>query len=108
MLDGGTGADDFVFTAADHSLTGQKDTLLGFVRGEDDIVVKAIDANTGAAGDQAFVLDAGGTFTGGEIRQRVSGGDLLVEFNTDADATVEMTLLLKGVTSPLAASDFDL
>ena len=108
ILDGGTGADHFVFTAADHSLTGQKDTLLGFVRGEDDIVVTAIDANASLAGDQAFVLDTGGTFARSEIRQRVSNGDLLVEFNSDTDSTVEMTLLLKGVTTPLTANDFDL
>ena len=107
LLAGGTGADDFVFVASNDSLTGQKDTLLDFARGEDDLVVTTMDANTALAGDQAFVLDTGGTFAAGEIRQRVSGGDLLVEFNTDADANVEMTLLLKGVTTPLAASDFE-
>jgi serralysin len=105
-LDGGTGADDFIFAAVDHSLPGQMDTILGFTKGEDDIVVSAIDANTALAGDQAFALDAGGTFAAGEIRQRVSSGNLILEFNTDADSTVEMSILLKGVTSPLAVSDF--
>jgi Ca2+-binding RTX toxin-like protein len=107
-LDGGTGADDFVFTAVSDSLPGALDTIVGFAKGEDDMVVSAIDANASLAGDQAFVLDAGGTFASGEIRQRVSNGNLIVEFNTDADTTVEMAVLLRGVTSPLAAGDFDL
>jgi Ca2+-binding RTX toxin-like protein len=106
-LDGGAGADDFVFTAATDSLPGALDTILGFVRGEDDIVVSAIDANASLAGDQAFVLDAGGTFSMGEVRQRVVNGNLFLDFNTDADTTAEMIVQIKGVASPLAASDFD-
>lgn len=109
-MDGGLGADDFVFLAA--SDTGASatsaDVIHNFLRGTDDIVVTAVDANEGATGNQAFVLDAGGAFTAGEIRQTLSGSTLTIEFNTDGDSAAEMVVVLQGMTARLAASDFEL
>ena len=108
-LTGGAGADDFVYMAVVNSLVGTgMDRILDFISGEDDLVVTSIDANTGLSGDQAFALDADGSFSAGEIRQRVDGTSLILEFNIDADSTVEMAIRLEGRTSPLASTDFDL
>ncbi len=110
VLDGGLGADDFVFqTASDSAASATSaDVVQGFTLGSDDLVVTAIDANQGLAGDQGFVLDAGGDFTAGEIRQTLSGTTLTVEFNTDSDSAAEMVIVLQGVSSRLSASDFEL
>jgi Ca2+-binding RTX toxin-like protein len=108
-LSGGTGADDFVFlTLADSTADLNRDRILDFRPGEDDLVLTAIDARTGTAGDQAFVLDLDGSFSQGEIRQVVTAAGLLVEINNDADAAVDMAILLSGRTARLASTDFEL
>lgn len=109
-LIGGRGPDDFVFRSASESGTtaSTADIVRGFTRGKDDIVVSAIDANVGLSGNQAFVLDAGGSFTAGEIRQTLSGSTLTIEFNTDGDSMAEMTIVIQGASARLSASDFDL
>jgi Ca2+-binding RTX toxin-like protein len=108
-LSGGTGADDFVFlTLADSTADLNRDRILDFRPGEDDLVLSAIDARTGTAGDQAFVLDLDGSFSQGEIRQVVTAAGLLVEINNDADAAVDMAILLSGQTARLASTDFEL
>jgi Ca2+-binding RTX toxin-like protein len=56
---------------------------------------------------QAFVLDAGGTFAAGEIRQTILNGELYLTFNVDADAAAEMMIRLAGRTS-VTAADFTL
>ncbi|MDX2159248.1 MAG: hypothetical protein SFW09_22310, partial [Hyphomicrobiaceae bacterium] len=112
-LTGGEGADRFVLVEASHSRPGAADRITDFTgasapgAGDGDLIVlAAIDADTTTAGDQAFVLDAGGSFTAGEIRQCVVGSDLLIELNTDADAEAEMSLWLTGHTQLLGAGDF--
>lgn len=105
-LIGGAGMDDFVFSTASHSAGRAQDTILDFARGADDIVVAGVDARMNIAGNQAFVLDAGGSFSAGEVRQVALKQGLLLQFNTDGDATAEMSVLLQGVTSALGTSDF--
>jgi len=109
-LEGGAGKDDFVLSAVKHSLPGAgADHILDFVSGVDRIVVSAIDANPAASGDQAFVLDADGSFSKGEVRQTLaSDGSLLVEFNNDKDADIDFAIVLENMASVLGASDFDL
>lgn len=107
-LSGGDRPDRFVFTAATQSTATGRDTIRDFRPGKDEVVVDAVDANAGAAGDQDFRLDAGGAFGAGEVRQTVSAGGLLLEFNTDGDAQAEMVILLAGVARPLGGGDFDL
>lgn len=109
-LVGGRGADDFVFRSTSESgaSASSADVVQGFSRGTDDIVVTAIDANEGVTGNQAFALDAGGSFTAGEIRQTLSGTTLTIEFNTDSDSTAEMTIVIQGMSTKFTASDFEL
>ena len=109
ILIGGAGSDDFVFMAISDSASSSTTCDVvsgGFTSGYDDIVVSGIDANAGLAGDQAFALDTNGSFSQGEIRQSVLSSGLLVEFNTDTDTAVEMAILIQGLASRLAATDF--
>lgn len=105
-LSGGLGDDTFIFlrTGDSKAKAATRDTIMDFAAG-DLIDVSAIDADTGVAGDQAFVLDTGGSFSAGEIKLQAMGADLLVSFNQDADAKAEMTILVLNATS-LAAPDF--
>lgn len=106
-LTGGSNNDLFVYAATTESAAGAgRDQILDFAAG-DLIDVSAIDANANLAGDQAFVLDAGGAFTVGEIRLQVSGANLLASFNTDNDAAAEMQILVRNMAS-LAVGDFEL
>lgn len=106
FLTGGSGNDRFEFDLSSHSgLTlDTRDRIMDFGRG-DRIDVASIDADIGKAGDQAFVLDNGGAFSGGEIRQTLSGKNILIDFNTDADSAPEMSLLLMS-HAKLGAADF--
>lgn len=105
LLTGGAGNDQFVFSELSDSGPGARgrDRITDFTTG-DLIDVSGIDAR-GQPGNQAFVLNTGGAFSAGEIRQTVKGANLLLEFNTDADAEAEMSLLLLG-SGPLSATDF--
>lgn len=106
VLIGGGGADRFVFTSVLDSTAGTIDRIRDFAPGQDVIDLGAIDADVTAAGDQAFVLDQGGTFDTGEIRQVVNASGVRLYFNTDADARAEMTIFVLGATAPLTAADF--
>ncbi|MEQ1955193.1 calcium-binding protein [Mesorhizobium sp. CN2-181] len=103
---GGAGKDDFVFlTLADSGIGAAKaDQITDFAAG-DRINVSLIDAIAGG-GDDVFKLDAGGAFVAGEIHQTVSGGNLVLDFNVDADAAAEMSIVLVGHTALLSAADF--
>ncbi|MFI0847471.1 calcium-binding protein [Mesorhizobium sp. IMUNJ 23232] len=105
-LTGGGGKDAFEFLALTESGIGtaKADQITDFTAG-DSIDVAVIDAIAGGL-DNAFKLDAGGAFVAGEIRQTVSGGNLVLDFNVDADATAEMSVVLVGQTSLLSAGDF--
>ena len=105
-LTGGAGQDGFVFTALSDSgiALGQRDILRDFTDA-DIINVRAIDANSTLAGNQAFVLDTNGLRSAGEISFQVSGASLLVSFNTDGDATAEMQILVSN-RAALTALDF--
>ena len=105
-LTGGADNDTFNFTAVTESgLTGlDRDTIQDFAAG-DRIKLSLIDANTGDVLDQAFVLDADASHSTGEIWFQVSGADLIVSLNNDADAEADMTFLVKNVGS-LVAADF--
>lgn len=70
VLAGGSGADSFVFKTALDSAPGHEDQITDFSSGEGDrIDLSTIDANTNAAGLQAFVYIGATAFTGaaGEV-----------------------------------------
>ena len=73
----------------------------------DKIDLSLIDANSTVALDQAFAIDADASFSVGEIKIETSGADVLLSFNTDADADAEMTIRLKNVVAAdITAVDF--
>ncbi|WP_373504490.1 calcium-binding protein [Aestuariivirga sp.] len=102
-LVGGAGADTFVFNSAFESAAGagNRDIIRGF-QTIDVIDVSGVDANTGIADNQAFVLDADGLIGAGEFRIRVINGNTFIDFNTDADSTFEMQIELQGVSNVTA------
>jgi Ca2+-binding RTX toxin-like protein len=107
-LTGGTGADTFAYQAPSESTAALMDVITGFSHVESDrIDLSAIDAQPGTAGDQAFVWNGTGAFSGGgigSIRYRQVGGDTFVEVDT-SDGTADMVIKLTGLVS-LASTDF--
>lgn len=105
-LAGGADNDRFLFSAVLDSTTAAADRIVDFAPG-DKIDVHLIDAHAGLAGNQAFVLDAlgAGGFGTGHIRQTKVGANLVLDFNTDADAASEMRIVLLN-QGALKASDF--
>jgi Ca2+-binding RTX toxin-like protein len=95
QLYGEGGTDQFIFSALTESgtSTGFRDVIHDFAIGE-KIDVSAIDANALLALNQSFALDTNGNFGIGEIGFQLSGADLIVRFNTDADAAAEMEFLV--------------
>ena len=107
-LTGGLGNDTFVFSALSDSRTTEGiDTISDFATG-DIINVSAIDANTGVAGDQAFVADTNGTFVAGEYSVSLpdTNGFVTVNFYNDAVAGADMTIIVKA--NILVDGDFTL
>jgi Ca2+-binding RTX toxin-like protein len=105
-LTGGWGADTFVFTQSLDSRVNGADRISDFSHGQGDLLdLSLIDANTGVAGDQAFVL-AGSGFSGqaGELFQTTVGGLTTVSGDVDGDGLADFAIrLMNGVS--LTASD---
>ena len=84
-----------------------RDTITEFQLGVDKLDLGAIDANPLFALDQAFgFLGNSATFTSvGQLRYQVTGGNLFLFGNIDANfATSEFELQLSGLAS-IASSD---
>ena len=108
VMDGGGGNDTFVFgSAAD----ANGDTIKGFQPG-DKIDLSAIDANTGAAGNQSFVLFAGNVFTSAGqviVTQEVKDGTehTFVSGNTNGDTVADFKIDIGPGNHALTAADFN-
>lgn len=108
---GGDGADDFVFRSTAESGVGwaERDLIDGFEHGADVINLYSIDANTGAAGNQAFTFIGVAGFSGqaGELRADTwRGGDfVLLEMDVNGDGWADMQIMVLG-TSTMSANDF--
>jgi Ca2+-binding RTX toxin-like protein len=108
VMDGGGGNDTFVFgSAAD----ANGDTIKGFQPG-DKIDLSAIDANTGAAGNQSFVLFAGNVFTSAGqviVTQEVKDGTehTFVSGNTNGDTVADFKIDIGAGNHALTAADFN-
>jgi Ca2+-binding RTX toxin-like protein len=108
-LTGGLGNDVFKYTSVTESTASEtnRDTITDFQLGLDRLDLGAIDANSLIALDQAFsFLGNSATFTNaGQLRYQVSGDNLLLFGNIDANfATSEFELQLSGLAS-IGASD---
>jgi Ca2+-binding RTX toxin-like protein len=102
---GGAGNDRFVFGRDYLDEPGAADTILDFARG-DRIDVSGIDANRGAAGEQAFAFVGTRGFTGaGQLRFTSDGGETLIEGSTDLDRLPEFRIALDDGVA-LTAADF--
>lgn len=110
-LIGGAGSDRFVFADGHTGATrNSADRIADFSHVEGDrVVLSAIDANTGANGNQAFSFVGTAAFSGvaGELRYAVIGGNTFVQGDTDGDKVADLMIQLDGVHA-LVASDFTL
>jgi len=106
VLDGGAGADMFVFLSAADSpnAPGSLDRITRFERGLDKIDLSAIDANPALAGDQAFQLIAFGSGPG-LVKSTVINGQTFVEAFVDADSLPDLVIQIDHAVA-LTVSDF--
>ncbi|MEA3065601.1 MAG: serralysin [Sphingomonadales bacterium] len=110
-LTGGAGADTFQFRDTAQSSVANPDAILDFLSGTDKIDVHLIDADTSAAGDQAFHWIGANAFTGGgaagELRAFESGGTWFVEGDTDGNGSADFTIAVTSQSgTPLVPGDF--
>ncbi|MGO1078039.1 calcium-binding protein [Inquilinus sp. CA228] len=110
VLGGGVGADVFAFTAIGDSVVGANaDRITDFSRAQGDkIDLSAIDANTAAAGNQAFTFIGSALFhkVAGELRFAVtSPGVTTIAGDVNGDGASDFHIVLAG-TVALQAGDF--
>jgi Ca2+-binding RTX toxin-like protein len=107
-LTGGTGADTFIFvtTTESPSTAAGRDLITDFSHAQGDkIDLSLIDANTGAAGDQAFTYLGTGVFTGvaGQLHIWTDAGKTIVSGDVNGDKLADFAIALTGILSPVAA-----
>lgn len=110
QLFGGAGADTFIFKSIKDSTAAVsgRDTIHDFSQSQKDkIDLKAIDANTKSAGDQAFKFIGSEAFhkKAGELRYEKRGGDTVVHGDLNGDGKADFSIEL-GHALALKASDF--
>jgi serralysin len=108
VLSGGPGRDRFSYQKLSDS-AGTGDTILDFKQGIDRIVVAAIDAHSGTAGDDAFSFGGKGGLDGtaGQLRFQnlTAQNQTVIRFDVDGDAVADMVIRLEGLYA-LSAADF--
>ncbi|MCB5174568.1 MULTISPECIES: M10 family metallopeptidase C-terminal domain-containing protein [Microvirga] len=109
-LYGGSGADAFVFKALSHSKVAAsgRDTIYDFSsRQGDRIDLKAIDADRGQSGNQAFSFIGDSEFSGrsGELRYETLSAGVRIHGDVNGDGLSDFAVTLKGV-SALSKGDF--
>jgi Ca2+-binding RTX toxin-like protein len=110
-LTGGQGADIFRYLSASDSTSSAMDRILDFAAGTDKIDLGRIDADTLAAGDQAFSWIGSDAFSGsaGQLRAYQDGASWFVEGDTDGDGSADFIVMLTlDGPAPLTAADFAL
>jgi Ca2+-binding RTX toxin-like protein len=111
QLTGGEGGDAFRYVAASDSAPGSADRILDFIPGTDWIDLSRIDADSHAAGNQAFRWIGSNGFTGanaasaGELRAYQSGSNWFVEGDTDGNGSADLVIEVTAPT-PLTADNF--
>ncbi len=108
-LIGGAGNDTFVFTALSNSTPASPDTITDFTHGFDKIDLSAIDANTAAGGNQAFVFAGqNSNAVAHSVTWFESEGNTIVQADVNGNTTADFLLVLTGMNLNLSASDFQL
>ncbi|HXE10207.1 MAG TPA: DUF4347 domain-containing protein [Verrucomicrobiae bacterium] len=106
VLKGGAGNDTFVFRTLQETTSAAPDRITDFAKG-DKIDLSAIDADTGAPGDQAFHIGGGGGHAGDIVATFAKATNLTtVDLYVNNDATVDATLQLTGDHHNLTLGDF--
>jgi Ca2+-binding RTX toxin-like protein len=108
-LTGGAGEDVFRFTALGDSVVGANaDLITDFSHAQaDEIELSAIDANTGAAGDQAFSFIGANLYSGvaGQLRFSIVNGVTTIAGDVNGDKVSDFHIILTGSIA-LVAADF--
>ncbi|NGO51449.1 calcium-binding protein [Allomesorhizobium camelthorni] len=110
ILNGGTGNDTFDFDLVSDSPAGPalRDSIVGgFSHGFDCIDLATIDANTLAAGNQAFSFIGSAAFSGvaGQLRYTNYSGNVIINADLNGDSTADMQILVAG-TNFMTGTDF--
>jgi Ca2+-binding RTX toxin-like protein len=106
QLTGGAGTDSFIFvtTTESPSTVAGRDLITDFSHAHGDkINLSLIDANTVAAGDQAFTYLGTGAFTGvaGQLHTWYDAGKTIVSGDTNGDKLADFAIALTGILSPV-------
>ncbi|TSD86581.1 hypothetical protein FFK22_022075 [Mycobacterium sp. KBS0706] len=107
-LIGGAGADRFIFAHIDDSFSGAPDRIADFSHAQrDKIDLSGIDANTGAAGDQAFTFIGTTLYSGvaGQLRYHSDGIVTNIGGDINGDGKSDFQIQLTGSIG-LVAADF--
>jgi Ca2+-binding RTX toxin-like protein len=106
MLQGGAGNDHFVFNSILETTAAAPDRIMDFSTG-DLIDLGTIDADTTAAGNQAFHVGATGGHAGDIVAVYDSVRDrTTVSLYTDHDTTADGVIVLDGNHAGLTGADF--
>ncbi|HEX8447962.1 MAG TPA: M10 family metallopeptidase C-terminal domain-containing protein [Allosphingosinicella sp.] len=90
------------------STASAMDRIVDFAAGSDKIDLSRIDADSAAAGDQAFSWIGSNAFSGsaGQLRAYQDGGSWFVEGDTDGNGSADFVIMLTVIGGPLGQSDF--
>ena len=104
---GGAGADVFDFNHISESTSAARDTIRDFSAAAGDIIdLSGIDANSAIAGNQAFNFVGSAAFgSAGDLRFVTNGTDGFVIGDVDGNGSIDLNILLLGVTS-MGLGDF--
>jgi Ca2+-binding RTX toxin-like protein len=108
QLTGNGGADVFRYDSTADSSNASRDHILDFEPGTDKIDLSRIDANSLAAGDQAFTYVEAFSGTAGELmRHHLGGTDWLMLGDTNGDSIADLVITITAPpTVPLGVNDF--
>jgi Ca2+-binding RTX toxin-like protein len=107
VLTGGASGDLFRFSEGDSGTGAGADRITDYVHVVDKIDLRGVDANSGAAGDQAFSFIGTAAFSGtaGELRFAFDGIDTWVQGDTTGDGISDFEIVFTGNVT-LFATDF--
>jgi Ca2+-binding RTX toxin-like protein len=107
-LTGAAGSDQYVYASVSESTGAAMDVITDFVRSQGDrISLSAIDANSVAAGNQAFAFIGAAAFGNipGQLRYEAAGGVTTIFGDVNGDGIADLQIQLSGPLA-LIAADF--